>query len=437
MNTTASNLQEQVPSNVDVTQEKRLFIRLLPSHKVILQASSIWLVTRFILIILTYIVVFTAMSGTPTHVLSTQVLLQAWAKWDAGFFLALARYGYYSPIPTVYYPMYPLLIHVVAGLLRINILIAALIISNLGSLAAFIGLGILALQENETKLAAPNAVRVAASFPLAFFLAAPYSEGIFLALAVWTLVYMRRGAWYRTAACAFAAGWTRPTAVILILPLAWEYCRQHGWLTWAGKHWRVWRWQPQTLPQRLQRAWSLRTYLAVILQALIVVEAVPLAFALYALYCKVQFGSSWVFIQNEQIYWLHRPMFPWEALDVAWKVYTSQPIGSYNQMHSLVDLIPLAFFALLTLFTIRRTPFCFTLYMLGLLQLCITAPVMNGNYPFVLMSTGRFLVVAIPIFLLLGRWIERHQWLDMLLVSGGFMLQAIFTAIYLQGGWVA
>ena len=254
MNTTASGVQEQESSSGDVTWKKRLFIRSLPFHKVILQATGIWLVTRFIFIILTYVVVFTATSSAPVRVVSTQVLLQAWAKWDAGFFLALGQYGYYSSIPTVYYPMYPLLIHIVATLLGLNILVAALVVSNSGSLTAFIGLGMLAVQEDETKSAARNTVLVAASYPLSFFLAAPYSEGIFLALAVWTLVFMRRGAWYRASLCAFAAGWTRPTAIILILPLAWEYGRQHGWWLWVEKNWRVWRWQPRTLAQRLRQS---------------------------------------------------------------------------------------------------------------------------------------------------------------------------------------
>jgi hypothetical protein len=56
--------------------------------------------------------------------------------------------------------------------------------------------------------------------------------------------------------------------------------------------------------------------------------------------------------------------------------------------------------------------------------------------PDYLMSAGRFLLVAAPAFLLLGRWSARRPWLDLLLVSGGFLLQAVLLTFFLSGGWL-
>lgn len=413
-------------------------VRSLSTRAIVLQACGIWLVTRLLFVVFTYMAVLLAANHTPVHSFTPEALLRTWDQWDVNFFLAIGYYGYYSPVPTVYFPLYPLLTHLLASIVGFRYqLEVAILISNLGTLTTFIGLGLLVAHEEGTETVAKNAIRVAASYPLAFYLAAPYSEGVFLALATWMLVFMRRRAWYRAAACAFIAGFTRPTAVILILPLIWEYGCYHGWWLWLYNNWRVWQWQPRAWYKGFRHSWNAYRCSVTILQAIIVVEAVPLAFAFYALYCQIRFGIPWAFVQSEQIYWLHRPMPPWQAIRVIGTAYSSIPAWTYNQALFLIDLFPLTLFALLTLLTIRRMPFSFTLYMLGLLQLCIVAPVINPNFPFMLMSISRFLVVSIPIFLLLGRWIERHTWLDMLVVGGSFMLQGLLTAYYLQGGWIA
>jgi hypothetical protein len=401
-----------------------------PQRQVVLQACAVWLVTRLVFAVLTWGSVMLTANRVPSFSLGT--LLQAWKHWDAGFFLAIAHYGYYSSVPTVFYPAYPLLVHLVAAALgQYRELPAALIVSNTGTLLAFIGLSVLALQEGYSTTGARHVLLVAASYPFAFFLAAPYSEGLFLALAVWCLVFIRRGAWYRAALCAFASALTRPTAIILMLPLLWEYGRQQGWWLALRKNWRFWSYFQQW--RRNQRL-SLRLF--GVIRTMIVIEAVPFALALYALYCKIRFGDPWVFITSEQIYWLHRPMPPWEAITTSFIVYIRLLPWSYNQGRFLLDILPWLLFAILTLLNIRRIPFAFTLYMLGLLQLCIAAPIINVQFPFLFMSTGRFLLVSVPMFLLLSKWLEHYPWLETLIVSGGFMVQAALTLYYLQGGWI-
>ena len=88
----------------------------------------------------------------------------------------------------------------------------------------------------------------------------------------------------------------------------------------------------------------------------------------------------------------------------------------------------------LTIAAIRAQPVSFTLYMAGLLYLALAAP--NLVLPDPLSSVGRVLLVSIPAFLLVGRWMRRWPALDLLIVAGGFMLQAALTTYYLSGGWV-
>jgi hypothetical protein len=88
----------------------------------------------------------------------------------------------------------------------------------------------------------------------------------------------------------------------------------------------------------------------------------------------------------------------------------------------------------LTVVGARKLPFAFTLYMVGLLYLCVSAPLI-GN-PDAYGSAGRYLLVAVPLFLLLARWSARRPWLETFLLCAGFILQAVFLASYLTGGVV-
>jgi hypothetical protein len=158
---------------------------------------------------------------------------------------------------------------------------------------------------------------------------------------------------------------------------------------------------------------------------------VPLAIGLFALYCWQRFRDPFIFLRAQRIYWNHQPMPPWQSIGLALRHYLTAPAWTYLQSWLLVDLAPLVIFTILTLVTIRRLPFAFTLYMLGLLYLSIATPLIGYSDTF--RSAGRYLLASAPIFLLLGRWTERRPWLDMLVVSVGFLLQAIFTLHWLLG----
>jgi len=42
----------------------------------------------------------------------------------------------------------------------------------------------------------------------------------------------------------------------------------------------------------------------------------------------------------------------------------------------------------------------------------------------------------VPVYLILARAIRRVPWLDILLIGGGFAMQALLMAFVLTGGWL-
>jgi TRAP-type mannitol/chloroaromatic compound transport system permease large subunit len=64
----------------------------------------------------------------------------------------------------------------------------------------------------------------------------------------------------------------------------------------------------------------------------------------------------------------------------------------------------------------------------------LASPVVDASVYVYYTATGRYMLLAIPAFLIVGRWMRRHRWLDGLVTSTGFLLQAAFVTYFLLGG---
>jgi hypothetical protein len=378
-----------------------------------MQAAGVWLASRLILVLVTY---FTSVFNSPEFVRTPKGVILGehhpydflgnWLHWDGAWYLRIAQEGYAQAQSTAFYPLYPVLIRALGWPDFEPIrLLAAMLVSNLAALAGLALIGMLAAQETGDEAEAGHAVRVTLAYPLAFFLAAPYTEALFLALAALTLFMVRRGRWVWAAPAAYLAGLTRPSALILILPLVIELVLQ-------------WR--------RLDKRQSLGALAAVV--------AVPLALVTYSTYLWLHLGQPLVFLQVQKIYWQREVLAPWETARQVWSHLVSNPTLGYWEALLVLDLGMLIGFAALTVAGARRLPLSFTAYMAGLVYLCLAAPNLSNSNP--LSSSARFLVVAVPAFLLLGRWVRGRPWLDTLVVGGGFALQAVLLTLYLSGSWV-
>ena len=162
-------------------------------------------------------------------------------SWDSEYYLSIAIAGYDDPRAAViessdgrkyslnyaYFPLYPYLIRILTrplsflGLTPIaTATLAGVIISCVGTLFALLGLVELA----GATLDAVGQLRAAfylLAFPSSFFLLSVYTEGLFLALALWSLVFLRREQWLLSGTLAFFAALTRATGVFLLVPMLW------------------------------------------------------------------------------------------------------------------------------------------------------------------------------------------------------------------------
>lgn len=146
----------------------------------------------------------------------------AWERWDALWYLSISSNGYRSDdASAAFFPLYPLLSRAVAGLLGDRPLLGAYVVSNLALVVALVVLYRLTALEFSEPVARLTTICVCV-LPTGFFLFAPYTESLFLALSVGSLYAARRHCWLAAGAIGALAASTRSTGLLLAVPLGVE-----------------------------------------------------------------------------------------------------------------------------------------------------------------------------------------------------------------------
>ena len=177
-------------------------------------------------------------------------LLGVWERFDTLWYLHIAQHGYDQPMAVIFYPLYPSMIRVVGVIMPSTL--ASLVISTAAAFFCFWGLLRLAQMDGE----APGQMETLlwlAVWPSSFVLFAGYAESLTLGLIVWAVIFARQQRWEFATFCGFLAGLSRPSGVLVAIPLfvlAWRSRRLRslivilspigllsywGWLRWSGR----------------------------------------------------------------------------------------------------------------------------------------------------------------------------------------------------------
>ncbi len=306
--------------------------------------------------------------------------------WDTEYYVRISHHWYERGLDVAFYPLYPLLIAAVRLVTRLPDAVDSLLVSNVATLIALSGLYVLA-RDRLSERHARRAVLYLVLSPYGFALVLAYSEGVFLALAVWLFVFSDRGHDWRTALLAFAAGLTRVTGLALVLPLAYVAWKRRRPAAWAA-------------------------------------AAAPLAaLGVHAALLQHAVGDPLAMV-HAQRYWGGHASNPLLSL--------AAPFRSFASTHDIFFLArgvsALAYLALIVpllrcrVFESRRAE---DVLYVG----CVFALPMLSD---VLQSIGRFGIVAFPLFLGLAELGLRRRWLHEVYIVFGPVLQAIFfTAVAL------
>lgn len=159
--------------------------------------------------------------GTAGNLLAAPVV-----RWDAVAYLSTAAHGYSTARSTVWFPLYPILIHVLTPGFGAPVVTAVII-----SLTAFaLGLWLThrLAREHVGARAADTTVLLMSFAPWSFVFSAAYTTSLLLALIAATFYLAQRGRFELACVAAAGAAVTHAQGILLVAPLAIIYWKQCG-----------------------------------------------------------------------------------------------------------------------------------------------------------------------------------------------------------------
>ncbi len=338
------------------------------------------------------------------HNLHLGVLLRSWLRWDTICYLIIAETGYTAHAGlTVWPPLYPLLIRLFSFIFEPPIL-AALLISSIATWTTFVLLYIL-VTESHDETTAKNTLFLYTIYPLAFFLLAGYTESLFLALVVGSLLLARKGKWGWAGLLAALSALTRNQGIVLSAVLLWE-----GWLQY-----------------REGRDRSVSHILKVLLASFMPI----LVFAVFASYVHNVLHAGWPW-QTLGTLWGQYSGFPWQGIIGNIKQLLTLPVSQdlYWLPTTIIDLL-LAILIPIVLLLRRRSDrstymiFAWLILFMGLIKL---GP--NDT----LISFSRYMLAAFPFFVVISP-IVKNRFARLAVLSLGLIFQAILLSMFYIWSW--
>lgn len=160
-------------------------------------------------------------------------------KWDAHYYVDIARAGYVGAgdeTALAFFPGFPLVVRAVSNLLGTDIAGTAMVLNLFFTIALAAGVMALARQMGLGTRGQVLGAAVVTSAPMSIVFAMPYTEALFGALAIWSVVMLHGKRWIAAGVLTFLAAFVRLTAVDLIVVFAlMVLCKaRRTWWAWLS-----------------------------------------------------------------------------------------------------------------------------------------------------------------------------------------------------------
>jgi hypothetical protein len=364
----------------------------------------------------------------------------AWKSSDSYFFLHIARYGYTDQGLGAFFPLYPGLVRLVAPITGQHFTLAGLLVAWLCCWGSYLWFYRLAAREYNERVA-KLALLFLVCCPVGFFAFAPYSESVFLLVSIGAVERARAGRLWQASALAALGMLSRPTGILLLIPLGWEWGRRSPTLLRFTVRLKIW-FARQSGDASQARAPQEKQAQPLSVLALLSLGLIPLALLGYMLYLKIAVGNPLAFIAGENA-WARHLTWPWDTVGLFVTAFQRAGQAGAPELYAInmLDLLlvlPLP--ALVLYYTLRRRLLWpgAALYHLALTALLVAVPTYPRQIPYeVLLSTERFMLPAFPIFLLMGHLGAARPRLYRVLLAISVLLVLFNTLRFLDGVFVA
>lgn len=310
------------------------------------------------------------------------------------------------PWTVAYFPGQPLLLRAVHAAVG-DWVVAGLLVSLASGAIAVVALARLA--DLELPGLGPRAVLALLLAPFSVFLAAGYSEALFLACALWSWYFARRRVWWAAGLLGALAATTRITGVFLGMALVVE------WLVWRrGTRRQVNSCDPQPArqPAALTLLWTLLPWLST---------------AGYFAWLRWQTGSWTAWQQAQNLYWHRGFAMPWQALATTWQTATTSRHPAFAFTFT-AEILAVFVGVGLTAVLLAYRRWAEASYV----GLQIVAFATSTQF----YSVTRATLLWWPLWVLLARWTTRHPRFGYAYLAVSVPLAAAVTLGFVTAHWV-
>jgi len=366
------------------------------------------------------------------------------ARWDAGWFLLIARDGYdisqgaRTEARLAFYPLYPLLTRALGLLLPL--VISGIVVSVCAFAAALYGIHRLTtLELARVRVSADARQRIAglallliAFSPMAVFFSADYSESVFMALSVALFWCARNGRWAWVGVAGALASASRAPGLVLALPALAIYF-------YGPREDRP----PDRSPAnsdsgapdgRLARALAALRPRYRIRREVLWLALLPAGLVAYCAFIALAGGNPLLPFKVEHQVWTRQLTDPlstlWYGVHTTFEEF--RHLLAHGRLH-LRSFYFLAAGAVATVGVLRRLPLPYGLYVVA----AIVMPLFYPSKEEPLQSMPRYLLVLFPLAIWLAWWLEEHPRLRRPTLVVSALLMLFYAANFSTWRWAS
>ena len=335
--------------------------------------------------------------------------INSWNLWDSPHYIDLAKFGYQNCVENgqhlflVFFPLYPVLIHIVHYLIG-NYEVTAMLLSTLAfCVGSVFFYGVVKEEYNEE--IAKRAFWLLSFFPFAFFFGGIMTESLFFCLLSAGFFCVKRHKW-------LAAG---------IVGMFCALCRVQGvLLLGVGLVEFFLCYPPGTMIRRREG----KQFIKAFFKKGIFLFLTPIGNLIYFFINYQTEGDFFRFQVYQKEHWYHTTTWTSNCL----KELVENALGDQNNMRLSIwypEIILFLLAGILIIYALRRHPLKYTAFLL-------VYTMVNYSVTF-LISGGRYMACALPMFIILAEWTQATEKRYYLILTVFTLLFGLYLAGYLTG----
>ncbi len=333
----------------------------------------------------------------------THPLIDASLRWDAGWYIDIARDGYEwtgaGEESVAFFPLFPMLLKAALLVIPDNLLyLFAVLLNHAIFFVALLPVWLYAYRFGGRPVA-QRTLLLLCLFPTAFFFNAVYTEALFLLVSAIALLALHKSNYILAGTVGFLTSLTRPTGVLLGLPFLIQLWRDRT------DDWKV----------SVLRGWP--------------IVLIPAGLAAYMGYLWYAFGRPLGFLEVQEA-WGHVQMLPTTAIIDSFRYLIETDTRDVFYVMGAVNTF-LTVWALVMAVVIIRSDSLGSSFAFA----AVLMPLAAGVESMPVVSMARYVLILFPLFIPMAIW-ARNWSIQALIIAAFLPTHIMLAALFVRWYWV-